>query len=263
VASRPGNEIQPEDKKAKQQAAEDEVLMREIDEAVRQDDLAQFASKYGKPLLGLLIAAIGAFGGYLFWDARNESELEAQSEKLVAALDQAQAGNFDSANDLAASLASESDGGAGTAAKLLQASIALQQGRNDDAVALFAQVSVDENAAPALRDLATIREITTNFGERDPDEVISRLGPLAVPGNPWFGSAGELVAMAHLEKGERQQAGTLFGEIAKSESVPQSLRSRARQMASLLGVDAVDDVDALLASQGLDTANANNAAEIE
>lgn len=261
MASRPGNETQPEDKKAKQLAAEDEVLMREIDEAVRQDDLSQFARRFGKPLLGLLIAGIAGFGAYLFWDARAESELESQSERLVAALDQAQAGNFSSANDLAASLASESEGGAATAATMLQASIAMQEGRTDEAEALFGQVAADENAAPAFRDLATIREITANYDEGDPDEVISRLSSLAVPGNPWFGSAGELVAMAHLEKGERDQAGTLFGELAKSEEVPVSLRSRARQMASLLGVDAVGDVEELLAEQGVSTDNADVAGQ--
>ena len=263
MASKPGKEIQPEDKKAKQQAAEDEVLMREIDEAVRQDDLSKFARTYGKPLLGLLIAGIAAFGGYVFWDAQVESELEGQSERLIAALDQAQAGNFSSANDLAASLASESEGGAATAAIMLQASIAMQEGRTDDAVALFAQVAADENAAPAFRDLATIREITANYDQRDPDEVITRLKSFAVPGNPWFGSAGELVAMAYLEKGESQQAGTLFGEIAKSEEVPESLRSRARQMASLLGVDAIGDVDELLAEQGIPTANADAAGQAQ
>lgn len=263
MASRPGNEIQPEDKKAKQQAAADEVLMREIDEAVRQDDMAQFAKTYGKPILGLLVAGIVAFGGYLYWDGQVESELEGQSENLVAALDQAQAGNFDSANDLAASLASESDGGAAIAAQMLQASIAMRDGRTDDAVALFAEVAANEDAAPAIRDLATIREITANFDEREPDDVIARLGDLAVPGNPWFGSAGELVAMAHLEKGNRDQAGVLFGEIAQSDEVPESLRNRARQMASLLGVDAIGDVNEALAEQGLSTANSNNTAQIQ
>lgn len=263
MASRPGNEIQPKDKKAKQLAAEDEVLMREIDEAVRQDDMAQFANTFGKPLLGLLIAGIAAFGGYLYWDSQVESELEAQSESLVAALDQAQAGNFSSANDLAASLVSEGEGGAATAALMLQGSIAMQEGRNADAAAFFAQVAGDENAPPAMRDLAAIREITANYDERDPDEVISRLKPLAVPGNPWFGSAGELVAMAYLEKGEREQAGTLFGEVAKSEEVPESLRSRARQMAGLLGVDAIGDVKELLDEQGISSTDANSTGQAQ
>jgi hypothetical protein len=35
-------------------------------------------------------------------------------------------------------------------------------------------------------------------------------------------------------------AGPLFAAMAKDASVPQSIRSRARQMAGLLGVDAVE-----------------------
>ena len=146
---------------------------------------------------------------------------------------------------------------------MLQASIAMQEGRIDDAVAFYAQVAADEDAAPVLRDLASIREITANYDQRDPDEVIDRLKSLAVPGNPWFGSAGELVAMAYLEKGQRDQAGTLFGELAKSEEVPESLRSRARQMAGLLGVDAIDDVNELLDQQGSSSANAEGAGQAQ
>ena len=76
--------------------------------------------------------------------------------------------------------------------------------------------------------------------------MITRLKPLAVPGNPYFGSAGEMVAMAYLEQGKRQEAGTLFSSIAKDENVPDGLRSRSRQMAGLLGVDAIEDVDKVL-----------------
>ena len=176
MASKPGNETEPENKKAKQLAAQDEVLMREIDEAVRQDDLAEFASTYGKPLLGVLLAGIIGFGGYLFWDSQVEGELESQSESLVAALDQAEAGNLSAAGDLAASLASESDGGAGTTATLLQASLAMQEGRTQEAVGLFAQVAADEDAPPAMRDLATIREVTASYDQLEPATVIERLG---------------------------------------------------------------------------------------
>jgi len=68
-----------------------------------------------------------------------------------------------------------------------------------------------------------------------------------VPGNPWFGSAGELVAMAYLRQNKPDLAGPLFAALAKDKTVPDSIRQRARQMAGALGVDAVDDVAALMA----------------
>jgi len=255
VALRPSSEKPSEDKQAERQAAQDEVLMREIDDAVRQDDYARFAKTYGRPLLGLLIVGLVAFGAYLFWDSRQEAAMEKTSEDLIAAIDQLGAGNFDSANDAAAALASESTGGAKATALLMQAGVAMQKGDLAAAAGLYAQVAQSEDAPQALRDLALIRENAAAFDTRDPTEVIAALKPLAVPGNPYFGSAGELVAMAYLEQGERKQAGTLFAAIAKDEDVPESLRARTRQMAGLLGVDAIEDVEEILESQdvGADT----------
>jgi hypothetical protein len=59
---------------------------------------------------------------------------------------------------------------------------------------------------------------------------------------PWFGPAGELLALAYLKQGNKDLAGALFGAIAKDKDVPDTLKARARQMAGLLGFDAVDDI---------------------
>jgi hypothetical protein len=115
---------------------------------------------------------------------------------------------------------------------------------------LYAAVVADTDAPQPLRDLALIREVSANFDDREPADIIAKLEPLAVPGNEFFGSAGELVAIAHLEAGNRDRAGALFAEIAKDEDMPETLRSRARQMAGLLGVDAIEDVEQLLEEEG-------------
>ena len=77
----------------------------------------------------------------------------------------------------------------------------------------------------------------------------SRLKALAVPGNPWFGSAGELVGMAYLKQGKPDLAGPLFASISRDKDTPETLRRRARQLAGLLGVDAIDDVAKAAAEQ--------------
>ncbi|QFT77289.1 tetratricopeptide repeat protein [Erythrobacter sp. THAF29] len=233
-------------------APEDEILMREIDEAVRQDDTAEFFKKYGVALGGGLALLLAAFGGYLIWDSYNEGKLEEQSEVLVRALDQSQAGDFAAASETAETLLESGEAGPRTSARFLQAAAALEQENTAKAVEMYAMIAADEDAPPALRDLARIREVATNFDDRDPADVIAKLEGLAVPGNAFFGSAGELVAIAHLEAGDRAQAGALFAAIAKDEEVPETLRSRARQMAGLLGVDAIEDVDQLLEDEGID-----------
>jgi len=51
------------DKQAAREAAQQDMLLREVDDAVRQDDAAQFAKRYGKLIAGLFIAGLLAFGG--------------------------------------------------------------------------------------------------------------------------------------------------------------------------------------------------------
>jgi hypothetical protein len=53
--------------------------------------------------------------------------------------------------------------------------------------------------------------------------------------------------MAYLKQGKNDLAGPLFASIAKDEDVPQTLRSRTRQMAGILGYDAVVDTDQAIA----------------
>lgn len=230
---------------------EDEILMREIDEAVRQDDAKEFFQKYGVALGGTLALLLAAMFGYWWWDSSNEAALEAESETIVSALDSVDAGDFAGAEEKVAGLIDSDNPGARTTARMLQAAAALEQDNPERAVELYATIVADAEAPKPLRDLALIREISTDFDNREPADIIARLAPLTVPGNPFFGSAGELTAIAHLEAGNREEAGTLFAAIAKDEDLPESLRERSRQMAGLLGVDTIDDVDQLLEEQGV------------
>lgn len=231
-------------------SAEDEVFIREIDEAVRQDDTVQFLRRYGVAL-GVVIAAIVlGLGGYLIWNSQREGALEAESEALVSALDYARAEDYRSVDERVAPLLDSDTSGIRTSARFLKANAALEQGDTTVAVELFAQIADDEDAPGALRDLARVREVAANFDQREPADIVARLKDIAVPGNPLFGSAGELTAIAQLEAGNRDAAGALFAAIAKDEELPESLRARARQMAGLLGVDAIEDVEQLIEEGG-------------
>ena len=256
MALTPKNELTREDKRAQQENAQQEALLREVDDAVRQGDAEVFLNTWGKPLFGLLIAGLVAFGGYLYWQSRQEAAMERDSEALVGALDQIQAGNVDSAYDQLEELAGKDGSGAGIAAAMMRAGIAQQRGDTKEASTIFKSVADNESAAPAMRDLARLRDVTLNYDDMKSAEIITALKPLATPGTPYFASAGELVAHAYLDQGKRAEAGALFAQIAKDEDAPESIRSRARQMAGVLGVDAIEDVDALLEEQGIEREDA-------
>ncbi len=223
------------------------MLLREVDEAVRKDQLENVGRKYGLVIGAALLLGLVGFGGYLLWHEYREGEMEERTENLVTAFDELEAGNLAKADADLKEIAANNGDGAEAVAKLTRAGIALQQGRKADATALYDEVANDGAMPQTFRDLAAIRSVAVNFDAMEPKAVIDRLQKLATPGNPWFGSAGELVAMAYLRQNREDLAGPLFAEIATDENAPQTLRSRTRQIAGLLGVDAVGDVEETLA----------------
>ncbi len=220
--------------------------MREVDEAVRQDEVTTFAKKYGWPLGIVFVLGMAILGAFLFWQSRSEGALDEQSEQIILAMDELEAGNVDIADGDLRELSEGTDGAAAMAA-MLRAGIAIQQDRTDDAVALFDGVANNSELPAELRDLAAIRSVTLQFDDMDPQEVISRIGPLAQPDNPYYGSAGELVAHAYLALDQRDQAGPLLIAVSQNDDVPPSIRGRTRQLAGYLGFDAIEDVDETLA----------------
>lgn len=242
MASNKDSEPNREQQLATRRAAENDVLLREVDEAVRQDEMLGAARKYGWAVGGALVLAIAGLGGWLLWERHSEGQFEERSEQLVTAYDALQIGDVQTAEDELKALAADGDSSAATAsAKLALAANALGQNRAADAARYYGEVADNARMPKPYRDLALIRQVAAQYEELPPQQVIDRLKPLAAPGNPWFGSAGELVAMAYLKQGREELAGPLLAAIAKDETVPDTLRSRTRQLAGLLGYDAVAD----------------------
>ena len=215
--------------------------MREIDDAVREDEARDMFRRYAAPVGVAIVAGLVGLAGYLWYDNHKATEAGERGEKLTVALDQVEAGNLKSGDASLGAMLKDSSPGYAAAARMMQGAIAEQQGKADQAGKAFAEVAADTKAPQAYRDLATIRAVAAQFDRLPPQQVIDRLGALAVPGNPWFGSAGEMVGVAYMKQNKPDLAAKLFAAMAKDKQVPETLRRRVRQIAGQLGVDAVDD----------------------
>lgn len=220
--------------------ATNEAFLREVDEELRRDQLATIWQRYGRLLIVAVLLGLALFGGYLYWRNQQAIARGEEGEKLTTAYEALAAGRFNDAAKPLEELTKSDSEGHRALALFTQADILLQRNDLKAAAAKFAAVAGDDELAPAFRDLALIRQTTAEYDTLQPQAVIDRLRTVAVQDNAYFGSAGELVAVAHLRMGRRDQAGRLFGQIARDEETPQSLRQRAVQMAGLLGVDAID-----------------------
>lgn len=234
------------DKRADADARQKDALLREVDEALRQDQLSTIYQRYGKQIIAAVLGGLLLFGGWLWWNSSHESGLEATSEELVKALDQVNANRIDTASKAFASIEETGGQGAVAIAKMSRAALALKEGKPGDAAKLYGEIAADGNLPQPYRDIATIRQISLNYERMKPADVVEQLKPLTQAGSPYFGSAAELLGAAYMDMGKPDLAGPLFAQIAKDEKLPATQRSRARQLAGLLGVDAIVDVDQTL-----------------
>jgi len=229
---------------------ENEAFYREVDEELRREQVSRAMRRYGAAAAILLLLFLGGLGGYLWWQQEKEERAGQQSETLNRIFEDIAGGRTSGIDARLDDVAKNGGPGYRAAALLTKAAVAVQTGNDAAAITTYKAVAQDEDFAQPYRDVATIRQTALEYDTLAPAAVIERLKPLAVAGNPWFGSAGEMIAIAHLKAGKPELAAPIFAAIAKDESVPRSIRSRAREMAGSLGIDAVEDRAATPAAKG-------------
>ena len=217
-----------------------EAFLREVDEELRRDELQSLWMRFGRLAVAAILLVLAAWGGWLYWQDRQTKAAGAEGEQLSQALDDLQSGNPAAAEIKLATLAGSKQTGYRASAKMAQAGIAIEKNDLSGAARIFGEVSKDTSIAQPWRDLALIRQTSAEFDTIKPEIVVARMRPLAVKGNPWFGSAGEMAAAAYLKMGKPELASKIYADIGKDENVPETIRSRAVQMAGSLGVDAIN-----------------------
>ncbi|WOE75959.1 tetratricopeptide repeat protein [Alterisphingorhabdus coralli] len=234
---------QPDNAPGGAASAQSDVFMREVDDALRGDELAMFWQRYGRWLILAIVLGLAALAGWLFYQNSVEEAAGIKSEQFLKAVDAAKRSNFDgSLNGLDPVLDADQPGYK-AAATLTKAGVLAEQGKKKEAAAALSELAADTTAPQTYRDLALIRQTAIEFDTIKPETVISRLTPLANADSAWFGSAGEMVALAHIKLEQPEKAGPLFADMAKNENIPGTIRERARQMAGVLGIDAVVEIE--------------------
>lgn len=217
-----------------------DAFIREVDDEMRREQMSAIGRRYGLWIIGAVLLALAAFGGWTWWQHHQTSLAAEQGEKLATALDEIAQGRVAQGTAEVARLTTSDRDAVRATALLTQADLLLSKNDLKGAAAAFGKVAADESLAQPFRDMALVRQTAVEYDSLQPQQVIDRLRGLADKGSPWLGSAGEMVAVAYLRQNKLQQAGQTFALIAQTDGVPQSVRARAVQMAGSLGVDAVD-----------------------
>jgi hypothetical protein len=216
-----------------------EAFIREVDDEVRREQTEKLARRYGVIVAVVVVLALAAFGGTLWWRSHQADVAGERGDQYMAAMSAISGGRDDDARKELAALTASGAPGYAPLAQMMQADLLVRERKPKEGADAFLKLSQDGSAPQPLRDVALVRATALQFDTLSPQQVIDRMKPLAQTGNPWFGSAGEMTGIAYLKLNQPKQAGAMFVAMTKDKSVPASLRIRVAQLAADLGLEAV------------------------
>src|SRR3546814_450152 len=161
--------------------------------------------RYGRWIIGGLFAALLAFGGYLFWDHRQDVARGEQAEELIAAFEKLATNQPRAATAELQTIAAEGAPAYRAVARMQEANIKAQAGDLKAAAALMAKVAADTKLDQALRDLALIRQTAFEYDTLKPEAVIARMKPMVDakdPASSWFARAAAPPRPEHRRAGQ-------------------------------------------------------------
>lgn len=204
----------------------------EVTEEVRRDKLYALYRKYGW-IAGLAVVLLVGGASFNEWrKATARSEAQAAGDMLLGALAD------DSPEARAAALTGldlPADPGKRAVVMLLQAGASAEAGDTAKAREILDQLAGNTEVPSRFRDLAVLKSAILSAGAVPPDDRITRLIPISVPGSPYRLLAMEQIALAEIEKGDRDKALETLGKISQDAAVTQDLRARVSQLIVALG----------------------------
>lgn len=206
-----------------------ELLIREVDEELRHEQLQLLWKKHGNLAVSAAVALVLSVAGWQGWNAWSTKERSQSGGAFSAALQTLGQGNRDEALAQLGKVAADGTAGYKVLADFKLADIKLAAGDREGAVALFDRVAAS-GADDIYRDLARLKAAYLKLDTVEPSTVEAGVAALAVESSPWRHSAREIQALAAAKRGDEARAAELFRKIADDAAAPQGVRARAAEM---------------------------------
>jgi hypothetical protein len=212
-------------------------IFHEVDEEVRRERLQQLWDRYSIYVIALavlIVAAIGAWRGYEYWEAKKAAAAGAAFE---SALSLSEAGKHAEAEAAFAKVATEAPAGYRMLARLRTAA-ELAQTKRADAVKAYDELAADTSLGATLQDLAAVRAGMLMVDSAPLSDMRRRLDPVSEPGRTFRHSARELLALSAWRNHDFTAARRYIDMIATDAETPPGTRARADVLSALIAADA-------------------------
>jgi hypothetical protein len=201
-------------------------FLREIDEEVRRDKVAEAWKKYGNYIIGLLVIAVAAVGGWRFYEYRQDQAAQAVSARLESALKASREQRGEDAEKTLGEIAAQAPEGYRLVSRFRLAAEASRRDA-DEGLKQFTALANDAALQPVFRDLARVRAALLQVDNVPYAELRASVEGMAAQTGVFRHTVREILGVSALKAGNVDEAGRWFDQIVIDREAPQGLRQRA------------------------------------
>jgi hypothetical protein len=208
-------------------------IFHEVDEEVRREQLKKLWERYSGLIIAvavLIVAGIGGWRGYEWWENKKAAAAGAQFEQAAMLSEE---GKHQEAEAAFAKVAADAPGGYRVLAQL-RAAADLAQTKPADAVKAYDAITADPSVSEAIQDLAAVRAGMLLIDTAPFAELQHRLEPLTSANRTFRHTARELLAMSAWRNHDYAAARKYIDMINLDAASPPGTRARAEMLAALI-----------------------------
>ncbi len=210
-------------------------VFREVDEAVREDQLKQIWKRYGKLIVAVVVLVVLLIGGYQGWKYWQASERADSSNAYATAIMDARTNKADQALSELQAMADPASGDVGTLAAFAAARLHLGKDETAEAIAIWDALAASDAAGPTYQDTALLLSVMHQIDGGDAAALEQRLQPLLAEGEAFRPLALELAAYLAIKQSDPERARGLLDSLSTDPTATVNQQARARQLAAALG----------------------------
>ena len=211
-------------------------IFSEVDEEVRREQLKKLWDRYGNLLIALcvlVVAGIGSWQGYNYWQAKKAAQTGAAFEQAAIL---AESGKHKEAEAAFAKIATEGTAGYRILARLREAAELAQTDKNG-AIKAYDALADDKSVGQVMQDLAAVRAGYLMVDTAPYAQMAAKLEPLTGADRMFRHSARELLALSAWKAGDASAARKWTDMMMADPATPAGTRSRAEILSELIAAN--------------------------
>ncbi len=224
-------------KSKKTEKSEEEALldglMSEIEEDLRDEEIAKIWKQYGNLIIAVIVVGIVSVIGWQLWKQNQDAKQAELTRQYEVASNLVRDGKFDEAMTAYAAVADKHSGGLAALSQLQKAALAIEKGDSAGALATYKALENDASADALFRDLAAVFYTLHAIDTENALQLEANLKPLLDPANPLRHSALELTALLAGKQGDVARGLKIAEELSADPKAPQGVRQRAEELAAM------------------------------